>query len=108
MHPHQQQLLTDFDYLYNRNGNQSQKIDNVTGVVTAYEYDLIGQLTEEQKTNGTTVTLKDSYTYDASGNRLTKVEERPDTLAKTVASTYNKNNQQRAFKVGLALFLPKG
>ncbi|MBR3996589.1 MAG: DUF4329 domain-containing protein [Clostridia bacterium] len=86
-------VVTDFDYLYNRNGNQSQKIDNVTGVVTTYEYDLIGQLTEEQKTNGTTVTLKDSYTYDASGNRLTKVEERPDTLAKTVASTYNKNNQ---------------
>ncbi len=30
-------VVTDFDYLYNRNGNQRQKTDNVIGTVTKYE-----------------------------------------------------------------------
>ena len=88
-------VVTDFDYLYNRNGNQRQKTDNVTGTVTKYEYDLIGQLTSERKTAGKDVILADLYWYDASGNRTLKNEYRPDSsgnlTSKFIRSTYNKN-----------------
>ncbi len=93
-------VVTDFDYLYSRNGNQRQKTDNVTGTVTKYEYDLIGQLTSERKTSNGSAILADIYWYDASGNRTLKNEYRPDEngslASKFIRSTYNKNNQLTA------------
>ena len=93
-------VVTDFDYLYSRNGNQRQKTDNVTGTVTKYEYDLIGQLTSERKTSNGSAILADLYWYDASGNRTLKNKYRPDDsgnlTSKFIRSTYNKNNQLTA------------
>ena len=82
--------VTNFVYTYYTDGNQRTKADSVNNVTTTYTYDAV-QLKSEVKTGA--VNQTDLYTYDASGNRIQKVEQRSGTANKTITSTYNNMNQ---------------
>ena len=80
------------DDTYYADGNQRTKNDIPEGITTTYTYDIAGQLVSEFRDSYATDQI-DLYTYDASGNRTQKVEQRPNTANKTITSTYNNMNQ---------------
>ena len=83
--------VTNLAYTYYTDGNQRTKTDSVNNITTTYTYDDAGQLKTEVKTGS--VNQTDLYTYDASGNRTQKIEQRPNAVNKTITNTYNSMNQ---------------
>jgi RHS repeat-associated protein len=63
------QLLEDDSckYLYDLDGNQTEKIDKNTGDTTAYTYDIENKLVEVRKAG-----MLAQYAYDALGRRMSK------------------------------------
>ncbi len=94
-----------FTYSYYTNGNQKSAFDSVSIFLPSYTYDGAGRLTEEVH-EGSGIDEAFSYTYDASGNRLTKVSEyNPNEWygAKTTETevyTYDANNRLTSVTVG--------
>ncbi len=56
-----------FSYEYDRAGNRSKKIDNLTSEVTTYVYDSANQLISMEGPDGTT-----TFDWDAAGNMIAK------------------------------------
>ncbi len=56
-----------FSYEYDRAGNRSKKINNLTSEVTTYVYDSANQLISMEGPNGTT-----TFDWDAAGNMIAK------------------------------------
>lgn len=80
-------VLSQFDYTYNLLGNPVL-LNTLEGIYN-YEYDSIGQLTKVTYPDGHYV----SYSYDASGNRITVVDD-------GATSDYTTNNMNQYTDVG--------
>ena len=99
--PFQATFTTSSNYLtysYYTNGNQRSAFDTVNIISPSYTYDGAGRLTKEVR-EGSGLDEVFSYTYDASGNRLTKVSEyNPNEwygtkVTETESYTYDANNR---------------
>ncbi|MBR5528234.1 MAG: RHS repeat-associated core domain-containing protein, partial [Clostridia bacterium] len=94
-----------FTYSYYTNGNQKSMFDSVNVVSPSYEYDGAGRLTKEDR-QGSGIDDVFSYTYDASGNRLTKVSEYNANeyygtkTTETETYSYDANNRLTGFANG--------
>nr|WP_245891221.1 DNRLRE domain-containing protein [Desmospora activa] len=75
-----------YTYTYNNKGNITQ-IKDSKGTIT-YMYDELEQLTKETRPDGTVM----EYTYDATGNRLTKKVTKDGTITTTIY-TYDDADQ---------------
>lgn len=72
-------IIIDYQYEYDKNGNRTAEIDNISNTRIKYDYDEINQLTAE--THYDTIpepdvqTKKITYGYDILGNRTLSSEE---------------------------------
>ena len=64
--------ISSFDYDYNKVGNRTA-VQEADGSRVTWSYDATYQLTGEHRTGSTP--YRDTYTYDASGNRLLKIHD---------------------------------
>lgn len=81
-------VLSDFEYDYSLDGNQTKERELVSGKTVEYVYDGLGRLeTEKEKLNDTTISTI-SYTYDDYNNRQTMTNDSGVTTYE-----YDKNNR---------------
>ncbi|REJ91482.1 MAG: hypothetical protein DWQ34_15095, partial [Planctomycetota bacterium] len=77
--------ISSFDYDYDKVGNRTA-VQEADGSRVTWSYDATYQLTGEHRTGSTP--YRDTYTYDASGNRLLKIHDGARTT-----SAYDAANQ---------------
>jgi YD repeat-containing protein len=64
-------ILSQYQYEYYMDGNQSRKLDTAIGKSSDYIYDGLGRLLSETENQGTDTISKAQYTYDDYNNRKT-------------------------------------
>ncbi|MBD5136986.1 MAG: hypothetical protein HDT39_13620 [Lachnospiraceae bacterium] len=83
-------ILSDIHYEYDNKGNCVRKV-NVTGgvnAVTDYKYDGVGRLTGVKRPD-----LKERYSYDRAGNRITYAND------KGISESYNYNETNELLSI---------
>ncbi|MFA7060096.1 MAG: RHS repeat-associated core domain-containing protein [Pedobacter sp.] len=86
-------VISSHHYVFDANGNRTQSVDTTSAgaKTTNYTYDKLNRLTNATCSDG----AYETYTYDSSGNRLTKT-----TQSGTLTYDYDQDN--RLIKIGSA------
>ena len=87
-------VVNRYDYTYTPDGNQRSKTMLENGVdkgIVTYEYDGLGQLTQETKTLTGTMVQQYTYEYDKAGNRSKLTASGGESYTTTYA--YDSNNR---------------